>query len=83
MSQPSSPQGWENLELKLKRDKKLHGVFFEFSETQLTFYGDAFDLIKLAYDTDNLNAIVGLRIEYSPYSNGDYTPIIEGTLEFF
>ncbi len=80
--EPTSPQGWEDLDLKLKRDPQLHGVFFEFSETELTFYGKAKDLLKNAFDTEKLSARVTIQIAYSPYSNGEFTELVNGLINF-
>jgi len=49
------PDGFMNDDLEISRDKKWHGVFNQITNS-LTFYGDAKDYIRLAFEIKGHNA---------------------------
>lgn len=65
----SEPIGWAEISLKLVRDKKWHGIFFEYA-LPFGFYNDPQDTTKAAadfitdyYNTSGLDAMVFLQVE--------------------
>jgi len=59
------PIGWDGLILKIDRDREYHG-FFEYSENELSglsFYNDAHDILKAAFDDYGIEAFVEIKIE--------------------
>jgi hypothetical protein len=59
------PQGWENINLSVKRDEEMHGIFFEFTSNELTFYGQGMTIIKDAYEGYGVEASVNIKVESS------------------
>lgn len=57
------PQGWADLENSLKRDTISHGVNMDQSLNELTFHGEAMDVIATAYDINGIAAKVEIEIE--------------------
>lgn len=55
-TQIDEPVDFDNMKLTMRRDPDYHGISAEFSESTLTFYGEAATLIQTAYnasiDTD-------------------------------
>lgn len=49
------PIGWADAELVLARDKKFHGIFFEYS-LDLEFQGEAYNQIKMLHDSLGVEA---------------------------
>ena len=59
------PQGWDNINLSVKRDEEMHGIFFEFTSNELTFYGEGMTIIKDAYEGYGVEASVNIQVESS------------------
>jgi len=79
----SEPKGWSNIRFTLRRDKKWHGVFFEYTGP-LGFYDDPSDQNKNAYtflrDEYELNGTEGhvlLKVEMACNDTDEFTT--EGT----
>ena len=70
ISQIDEPVGWDDVRLSIKRDFVHYGAVFEFS-SELSFYGDARDTIALVYQTQNIDGVVTLKVEY--YDPQDFT----------
>ena len=67
----TEPDGWKEDHLEIVRDKEYHGVFTQIS-SKLTFYGDALEYIKSAYETEGVNAKLYL-IKYVLDKTENYT----------
>jgi hypothetical protein len=74
------PIGWDALEIVLRRDLDLHGVFFEFSDTQLKFVGTGKAVLDAALAADGFDAVVDILIESRPNGVGPWLPLISGKL---
>lgn len=59
------PNGWENIALSVRRDEEMHGVFFEFTSNELTFYGEGMTIIRDAYEGYGVEAKVNVIVESS------------------
>ncbi len=56
------PIGWDSIVFTLRRSDEFSGLEFSFSDT-LQFDREGGTLIKLAYDTDGIDAAMAIRIE--------------------
>lgn len=71
------PIGWDKIAFSLNRGEKF-GAFFEFTGS-VKFYGEAYDIIKDAFDTDFYQADIDFEAQYT--CNGStYTTFFEGKL---
>lgn len=78
------PVGWDGIHLRLKRDKTWHG-FFDFMDDSLTslrYHGDAYTILKNAYEVDGVEANVLLTIEYACSETDDYEELYTGRFMF-
>lgn len=75
------PEGFDNIELSITRDDKLHGIGFEASTSPLQFYGDAFEYLKNKKETEGVRANVNFRalVTCDTY---DYDEVLSGRLNF-
>lgn len=75
------PLGWDDLTLKLSRDKLYHGVFTEFS-LSLKWHceGGGKDFIDNVYATEDVNGIIEVLIEIDCDGAGTYTDFYTGRL---
>ena len=76
-----NPVGWADAVFNFKRDKILHGVFFEYS-IPLKFYGLGYNIIKTAYDADGVEAYQRIIIDVQCNSGDDYVNFYTGKLNF-
>lgn len=76
-----NPIGWADAVFKFRRDKDLHGVFFDYS-IPLKFVGMGFAMIKEAYDTDGVEAYLRLLIEVQCSTGADFEEFYTGKLNF-
>lgn len=74
------PLNWEALEIVLRRDRDLHGVFFEFSDTQLRFFGAGKAILDAALATDGFDAEVFCSVETRENGVGAWLPLVSGKL---
>ena len=76
------PQGWSEMEIRLRRDQKYHGVFKEYSQT-LGFKcdGGGKEFIDDEWDANGLNGDVELLIEYQCGNEG-FATLFPGRLNF-
>jgi hypothetical protein len=74
------PQDWQNLEVKLARDLDKHGVFFEYSLTNVTFYGAEIELMKAAYESKGIEAKSTLLAETQCAPGDDWEFFYTGNL---
>jgi hypothetical protein len=76
----NEPQGWADLNIKLKRDPKIHGVFADYSINSLKYNGDGYTILKNAYDTFGINADVSLEIQWA--CGAGYESLYQGKFLF-
>ena len=76
------PNGWDGMELSLKRDEETHGVFFDCSVDSLEFYGEGASIIKAAYDLKKVEAKVDILIECKCADNDLFETLYDGRLVF-
>ncbi len=58
------PIGWGEMQIVLRRDPDLHGIFPEYSFDSLKFRCSGFDYLWALYNTSGVGATASLRIEY-------------------
>lgn len=78
------PGGWENLAMRLKRDKLWHGFFdfFDDALTGLQFDDDGYSLLKDAYERKGVDAYVDILIEYQCGDSDTFAPLYTGKFNF-
>src|SRR5689334_16169571 len=75
------PQGFESLEVSIKRDDKSHGIVFEASTSPLEFYKDAWAYLKNKWETEGIKANVTFQA-LSTCGEYDYQEVLSGRLNF-
>ncbi len=83
-SEVPEPIGWEEINLRLKRDLHWH-AFFDFWDdaiTGLKWYGKAFDIITNAYAEFGLQAQIDVAITYLCEANNVEELLYEGRCNF-
>lgn len=75
------PQGWEGAKFIFRRDLKWHGIFFDYTLSNLTFYSEGYTIIKDAYEEKGILANTDLLIEVQ-CDYGDYDTFFEGKLNY-
>jgi len=75
------PQGFDSLELSIKRDETYHGITFEAATSPLLFYGAAFDYLKNKKETEGVKANVIFKA-FSTCGEYDYEEVLSGRLNF-
>jgi len=76
------PQGWEGAKFIFRRDLKWHGIFFDYTLSNLTFYSEGYQIIKDAYEEKGILATTDLLIEVQCSDAGDYDTFFEGKLNY-
>jgi hypothetical protein len=76
------PNGFDELELSIIRDEKLHGIGFEASTSALKFYGEAYDFLKQQKETYGLKANVIYQALSRCEGETEYTEVVKGRLNF-
>ena len=66
------PNGWDGMELSLKRDDETHGIFFDCSIDSLEFYGEGAAIIKTAYDLQKVEAKIEHIDGYSSRKDSEH-----------
>lgn len=75
------PEGFDDIELSITRDDKLHGIGFEASTSPLQFYGAAYTYLKNKKETEGVKANVKFSA-FSTCGEYDYEEILSGRLNF-
>lgn len=75
------PIGFDELELSIKRDDKMHGITFEAATSPLEFFGDAYAYLKNKKDTEGIRANV-IFSAWSTCGGYDYEEVLSGRLNF-
>lgn len=73
------PIGFSDVLIRAKRDNLLHGIFFEASTSDLTFYGDAAAYLVEKKDLQGFSADVTFR---AVATCGEETDVLTGRLDF-
>lgn len=55
------PKGWEDLDTTIKRDQAISGLLTS-QESQLEFFGNGYDYIKLQFDTQGFCSFIEIEI---------------------
>lgn len=76
------PQGFADIVLNMKRDDNWHGIFFEASTSDLSFYGAAASYLKEVKRTQGLKADVTFKALQACGIYEDLEVIFEGRLDF-
>lgn len=76
------PIGFADIVFNTLRDELWHGVFFEASTSQLSFYGAAFDMLTAAKATDFVDAEVIFTADSRCEGEIEFTNVITGKLNF-
>jgi hypothetical protein len=76
------PSGWDGITISMRRDMDMHGIFFEFTQTSLTFYGLGFGILRDAYATNNVEAKVEIDVKYLCSEGDSFTDFYYGRLVF-
>lgn len=76
------PIGFEAIAFNVMRDDRWHGIFFEASTTQLSFYGTAFGILKAAKESAGVDAIVIFTASSRCEGQAAYEEVISGKLNF-
>lgn len=76
------PQGFADIMLNMKRDDTWHGIFFEASASDLTFYGVAATYLKEKKRTQGLKSDVTFKALQACGIYDELEPILEGKLDF-
>lgn len=76
------PIGFADIVFNTLRDDLWHGVFFEASTSQLSFYGLAFDILTDAKATQFVDAEVIFTADSKCEGETDFTNVITGKLNF-
>lgn len=75
------PVGWSKVEFIERRDEDFEGVFFEFS-TALKFYGVAYNIIKSAFENEDLLADISVTIYHRKVSFKPFEIFFDGKILF-
>jgi hypothetical protein len=76
------PIGFDTISFNVMRDERWHGIFFEASASQLSFYGEAYNILKEAKETFGVDAVVIFTAENKCEGETDYEVAISGKLNF-
>ncbi len=76
------PIGFQAIAFNVLRDDRWHGIFFEASTTQLSFYGNAFDILKAAKESYGVDAVVIFTASSRCEGQAEYDEVISGKLNF-
>lgn len=77
----TEPQGWENISLNIRRDEEMHGIFFEFTGNELTFYKEGMSILRDAYNGYGVEANVNIVVQAS-CDDDNYDTFYTGKLIF-
>ena len=59
------PVGFDATKIKMTRSEAYHGILAETDSQSVEFYGNGYEILKQAYDTNSIDASVILKIEYA------------------
>ena len=73
------PIGLAEAELTITRDEKLKGIFFNYT-SDLTFYGDGYQILHAKRNTGAGCGAVNCLIEFDCNQSGNYSTLFEGVI---
>jgi len=73
------PQGWDAMEIELKRDLETHGMFFDYQVNEFVFYGKARRIIEKEWNDYGIKGDITLVIKLRC---GGFISWITGTIEY-
>src|ERR1044072_1116465 len=76
------PQGFADIVLNMKRDDTWHGIFFEASTSELSFYGAAAGYLKDKKKNEGLMSDVTFKALQACGIYDELETIFEGKLDF-
>lgn len=76
------PQGFADIALNMKRDDNWHGIFFEASTSELSFYGIAAEYLKNKKATEGLKSEVTFKAYQACGIYEELELLFEGRLDF-
>jgi hypothetical protein len=76
-----SPKGWDDVEISIERDPKLHGLFFEYS-IKLDFFcnGGGKEFIDTVFDEQGVEGLIDITIEIDCNDSGTFEEFYTGRL---
>lgn len=78
------PNNFGSVQSVIKRDFKTHGTFYRFTDgsLKLEFYGQGRTILKTAFTTEGLDAVVTLTVERKKNLETSFTEIYTGQANF-
>lgn len=76
------PKGFADIVLLMKRDDNWHGIFFEASTSELTFFGEGAEYLKNKKRTEGLKSNVTYRVIQACGVYDEPETILEGRVDF-
>lgn len=75
------PNGWDEVELIIRRDERFHGMFFDFS-TKLGFFnnGAGREFIESVYDGTGLEEEITIDVDIDCNDSGTFETLYDGKL---
>lgn len=73
------PDGWRDLALKIRRDSKKNSIYIDYT-SDLTFFGDGWDVLKYYIDGIGICARIPTLIEIDENDSGDYEYLYNGVI---
>jgi hypothetical protein len=77
----SEPIGWDVSAIKVKRDKKYHGIFYEYTN-DLEFIGNGYLLLRNLFETLGILANISLKISVQCAENLEFEEVFTGKGNF-
>ena len=78
------PKNFASVKSRIKRDFKTHGTFYSFTDgnLKLEFPGSGRTVLKDAFETEGVDAVVTLTVERKKQDETSYTTIFTGQANF-
>ncbi len=77
-----NPQGWDDIQVDIKRDDNWHGIFFSYAFSKLQFYGVGASLIKEEYEAKGVDGDMELSVLFQCSDGESYDEFYRGRLSF-
>jgi hypothetical protein len=77
----SEPIGWDVSAIKVKRDKKYHGIFYEYTN-DLEFIGNGYLLLRTLFETYGILSDISLKISVQCATDLDFEEVFTGKGNF-
>ncbi len=78
------PKNFATIKSRIKRDFRTHGTFYSFTDGDLNleFPGTGRDVLKEAFETEGIDAVVTLTVERQRQNEPSFTTIFTGQANF-